>query len=105
MMTFSVQYTSSAVEDLDDIFSYYRYGLGLDQFSLDFFDSLVESLNNLKANPEKYPCCGSEEWKARDLRSMPIEGAEVFYIPDPAEAIISIIRILFPKSFLTETKS
>lgn len=102
MMTYTVQYTDSAVEDLDKIYSFYRYDLGMSAFSEVFFESLVEGMEDLKTDPEKCKRCPVQEWERRDLRLMPISGGEVFYIPNSTNQSIAVIRILFPRIFSVE---
>ena len=70
-MTYDVQITLQAEYDLRSIFEYIAYEL----------QSVQNAIGQLR--------------RSRGLRVMPVDHYLVFYVPNPASGMVSIVRVLY----------
>lgn len=94
-MSYSINITSTAKDDLRKIYEYIAFDLQSPQAAenlLDRLESRIEALNDM---PERFRLYGKEPWKSRNLRIMPVENYLVFYIPDSADCTVTVIRVLY----------
>lgn len=94
-MSYVVNISAQAEEDLRDIFSYIAYELGNLQNAVGQLNRLEKSIFSLDEMPERYRAYLKEPWRSRGLRVMPVDNYLVFYIPGKNTETVSIIRVMY----------
>lgn len=94
-MTYSVELTEQAAEDLREIFDYISKTLlspNSAEGQLERIQSGIMSLNDM---PYRFPAYDREPWQSRGLRKMIIDSFLVFYIPDDEKRRVTVIRVMY----------
>ncbi|MBQ7872204.1 MAG: type II toxin-antitoxin system RelE/ParE family toxin [Oscillospiraceae bacterium] len=94
-MSYLVNITRQAEEDLRGIFEYIAFELRSFQNARRQLDRLEENILSLDRMPERYRRYEKELWHSRGLRIMPVDHYLVFYIPDAESETVSIIRVMY----------
>lgn len=94
-MTYSIEMTRQAIDDLKSIFEYIAVELQSPQAASTQFSRLENRIMALDNLPERYRLYDKEPWKSRGLRIMPVDNYCVFYITDNHSQTVSIIRIMY----------
>ena len=94
-MTYDVQITLQAEYDLRSIFEYIAYELQSVQNAIGQLRRLEQSIDSLNQTPERFRIYPKEPWRSRGLRVMPVDHYLVFYVPNPASGMVSIVRVLY----------
>ena len=94
-MTYSIEMTRQAVNDLKGIFEYIAFELHSVQAASSQLSRLENRIMSLNIMPERHRLYGKEPWKSRGLRIMPVDNYCVFYIVDNCSQTVSIIRIMY----------
>lgn len=94
-MNYEIRLTPDAKADLRGIFEYIAYDLQSAQNAAGQLDRLEQSIASLNHMPERFRVYENEPWHSRNLRIMPVDNYLVFYIPDHAEKIVAVIRVMY----------
>ena len=92
-MSYKVQLSYEAKQDLRGIYEYITFTLLEPVIALNLRNRIVSKLNTLDEMPERYPIYQEEPWKNRGLRRINIENYSGFYLV--AEKSVHVIRILY----------
>lgn len=94
-MTFQVNITRQAEDDLRNIFEYIAYELQSFQNAAGQLGRLEQAILSLDRMPERYRAYAKEPWHSRGLRVMPVDNYLVFYIPFHDTQCVEIIRVMY----------
>ena len=78
-MTYKVNITRQAEEDIRGVFEYIAYDLRSVQNALSQLDRIESEILSLDQMPERYRAYEKEPWHSRGLRVMPVDHYLVFY--------------------------
>lgn len=94
-MTYSVEVSDQAEQDLRGIYAYIASKLRSAQNAAAQLARLEENILALDQMPERYRRYEKEPWYSRGWRIMPVDHYCVFYLPDHDHKVVSIIRVLY----------
>lgn len=94
-MTFSVEITDQAKNDLRDVFEYIAFELCSMESAIGQLSRLEKRIGELSQMPERYRRYDREPWFTRNLRVMPVDHYLVFYIPDASRGTVTVIRVMY----------
>ena len=94
-MTFDVQISEQADNDLRGIFEYIAFELQAPENAAGQLDRLEEAISKLDHMPEKYRMYEREPWRSRGLRFFSVDNYLVFYIPDMETRLVTVIRVMY----------
>ena len=92
-MTYTVQLTEQAKQDLRGIYEYIALTLFEPETAKNLTRRILAALRSLKEMPNRYPIYQEEPWKSRGLRRMNIENFSGFYFV--LANSVQIIRIVY----------
>jgi len=95
MNVWMIEYTEPAEADLDDIFCYIAENLHAPGTAKEQIRRIIERISKLDAMPKRYPLYNKGKWRALGLRRTIVDNFAIFYLPDDAGRIVTIIRILY----------
>lgn len=94
-MTFKVNITRQAEDDLRGIFEYIAYELQSFRNAAGQLDRLEEAILSLDQMPERFRAYEKEPWHSRGLRVMPVDKYLIFYIPYYDTQSVEILRVMY----------
>ena len=94
-MTFDVQISEQADNDLRGIFEYIAFELQAPENAAGQLYRLEEAISKLDHMPEKYRMYEREPWRSRGLRFFSVDNYLVFYIPDMETRLVTVIRVMY----------
>lgn len=94
-MIYEIYLTEQAEADLRSIFRYIAGELMSPQPASDQLERLEQSIMKLDQLPERFRTYQKEPWQSRGLRVMPVDNYLVFYLTDPDQAIVTVIRVMY----------
>ena len=92
---FTVLITETAVQDLRGIYEYIAYELLSPDPAEGQFARLENAVTSLKRFPERFARYGSEPWKTRGVRFMPVDNYVVFYLPETEKFTVAVLRVMY----------
>lgn len=94
-MTFQINITRQAEDDLRNVFEYISLELQSVQNAAAQISRLEKAIFSLDQMPQRYRAYQKEPWHSRGLRVMPVDNYLVFYIPYPDTLNVEIIRVMY----------
>lgn len=94
--------TKKAKSDLDEIISYIAVELANPQAASDFVDKLLDNIEEARSFPESGSLVHNEFLQIENVRKKLIGNYIMYYLPNTAEKIIYILRIVYGKQNITE---
>ncbi len=94
-MSYTVNITDRADNDLREIFSYIAFELKSHINAVGQLERLEAEIESLSELPERYQRYGREPWRSRGLRCMPVDNYYVFYIPYEERLTVDVIRVMY----------
>lgn len=94
-MTFSVELTAQADNDLRSIYEYISYDLQSPENAERQLDCLQDMILSLENMPERFRRYERAPWRSRGLRIVPVDNYVILYIPDLKTQIVTVIRIAY----------
>lgn len=94
-MIYEVITTDQAAADLRGIYEYIAFELLSSDNAAGQLGRLEEHIVGLEEFPDKFRYYEKEPWHTRGLRVMPVDNYLVFYIPDRAAGIVTVIRVMY----------
>lgn len=101
-MTWKIQYTEKAQDDLRGIYEYISYNLFVPMTAKKQVNAIMNEISKLDTNPHIFPLYKKEPWYSRGLRFFPVNNYIVFYMPNEADNTVAIIRIMYGGSNMEE---
>ena len=94
-MTWNVQYTKIAENDLHDIYSYIAYVLLEPGVAENQTNRIMDTADSLDHMPLRHRLCDYEPWRSKGWRCVPVDNYIIFYYPDESCNLVSIMRIMY----------
>jgi len=95
MNGWTIEYTEPAETDLDDIFCYIAETLRSAEIAREQIRRILKRISTLDAIPKRYPLYNKGKWRGLGLRRTNVDNFAIFYLPDDAGRIVTIIRIMY----------
>ena len=92
---FSYQFTKRAEADLDDIVGYMSVELSNAQAAARFIEKLQAALDEIRSFPESGTLVINDFLQVKNVRKVIIGHYIMYYISEPHEKVISILRIVY----------
>lgn len=99
---FGYRLTKRAESDLDGIVSYIAIDLANPQAATDFVDKLQDNIEEARVFPESGSLVDNEFLQLENARKKLIGNYIMYYLPNTAENMILILRIVYGKQNVTE---
>ena len=94
-MSYTVNITDRADNDLRAIFSYIAFELESYSNAIGQLERLEAEIESLPEMPERCRRYDREPWHSRNLRCMPVDNYCVFYIPNQESQTVDVIRVMY----------
>lgn len=94
-MTYQINITDQANQDLRNIFEYIAFELQEPQVAIGQLNRLEKEIYSLDQMPERYRVYDREPWRSRNLHIMPVDNYLVFYIPKTDDKTVYITRVFY----------
>lgn len=94
-MIYSIHLTTQAQADLKEIYHYIAVRLQEPQNAEHQLNRIEQAIASLDQFPERYRLYDKPKWRKKNLRVSPVDNYLVFYIPNPSDATVNIIRVLY----------
>lgn len=94
-MTYSVEMTRQASNDIRLIFEYIAFEIGSLQNAAEQLGRLENKILSLNKMPERHKVYDDPMWVKRKLRMMPVDNYCVFYLCEPTAKKVVIIRVIY----------
>ena len=99
---FGVRLTQKAEADLDDIVSYVAVELSNPKAATDFVDELQMAIESVRSFPDSGLRAVNEYLPAMEVRKKLVGNYILYYLPDPAEKVIFVLRIVHGRRDMNE---
>ncbi len=94
-MSYSIKYTETAIQDIDNIYAYIAYDLSESTTAVKMLDRLEEKINDLGNMPFKFREYEVEPWKTRGMHFMPVGNYVVLYTPNEETKVVTVNRVFY----------
>jgi toxin ParE1/3/4 len=94
-MTFKVQITLQAEEDLRGIFEYIAFDLMAPENAVKQIGRIEKQIYNLDIFPERFKVYEQEPWKSLGLRFVAVDNYMIFYIIDVGIKSVKVVRVMY----------
>ena len=94
-MSFEVQYTVKARQDLRNIYEYIAYDLLVPETAARQAQRIMKEIEALNEMPMRYRLYDDEPWHRQGVRFFPVDNFLVFYLPDKVKHTVYIVRIIY----------
>ena len=103
--TYTIKYSTKAINDLRDIYSYIAFNLQAPETAAKMVSRIRNSIKELDFMPERNPILDWEPWNSLNTHEMHVGNYLVFYIVDPLQSSVSIVRIVHGKRDIAKALS
>ena len=103
--TYAIKYSTKAINDLRDIYSYIAFNLQAPKTAAKMVRRIRNSIKELDFMPERNPILDWEPWNSLNTHKMRVGNYLVFYIVDPLQSSVSIVRIVYGKRDIAKALS
>ena len=94
-MSYKVQYSAEARQDLKDIFNYIAQELFVPDTAKNQTRRIMDAVKSLDEVPMRHSLYRDEPWHSRGLRFLPVDNYIILYLPDEEKEVVSIVRIMY----------
>ena len=102
-MSYQVNITDEAAQDLRAIFEYIAFELLSVENAENQLNRLQKEIQSLDEMPERYRRYEVEPWYSLGDRRFPVDNYCVFYLPNQETQVVDIIRVLYGRSDMDKT--
>ena len=103
--TYTIKYSTKAINDLRDIYSYIAFNLQAPETAAKMVRRIRNSIKELDFMPERNPILDWEPWNSLNTHKMRVGNCLVFYIVDSLQSSVSIVRIVYGKRDIAKALS
>lgn len=94
-MIYDIYYSSQALDDLTDIYTYIAFQLFEPQTAKKLCGDIIDAVSKLDTFPSRNALYENEPWKSKGLRKLHVKNYIVFYTVNDEKRIVNIIRIMY----------
>ncbi len=102
-MSYQVNITDEAAQDLRAIFEYIAFELLSVENAENQLNRLQKEIQSLDEMPERYRRYEVEPWYSLGVRRFPVDNYCVLYLPNQETRVVDIIRVLYDRSDMDKT--
>ena len=95
MASNSYRFTEKAESDLDEILGYISLNLGNPTAAKSFYEELFSKIDLIRDFPESCEKVRNEYVKRDDVRKALVGNYVVYYVHEPKEMLVTILRIVY----------
>ena len=103
--TYTIKYSTKAINDLRDFYSYIAFNLQAPETAAKMVRRIRNSIKELDFMPERNSILDWEPWNSLNTHKMCVGNYLVFYIVDPLQSSVSIVRIVYGKRDIAKALS
>lgn len=103
--TYTIKYSTKAINDLRDIYSYIAFNLQAPETAAKMVRRIRNSIKELDFMPERNPILDWEPWNSLNTHKMRVGNYLVFYIVYSLQSSVSIVRIVYGKRDIAKALS
>ena len=92
---YKIRYSSQALEDLKDIFSYIAYELSEPATAQNLINKIRSEVKSLGFMPMRNKSVDWEPWKSMGMHETSVHNFIIFYTVDSAQLTVRIIRVVY----------
>ena len=92
-----VTYSSQAMEDLKEIYSYIAFELQVPDTAKNQVNRILKGIRSLDFMPARFSIVDWKPWKSMEMHKLFIDNFVVFYLIDSTALTVKIIRVLYGK--------
>ena len=93
-MTYHVDYSAEAKQDLRDIYSYIAFELLEPDTAAGKTQRIMDAILTRNNMPMRHTLYEDEPWHSLGLRYLPVDNYVIYYLPDKSTYSVDIIRIM-----------
>ena len=97
MLSYRIEITEPAAEDLADLRRYIRRTLEAPGTAFHIYERVKEAIQSLSCLPERNAVVQEAPYNEIGVRRMYVENYTVFYITDSTAARVTILRVLYSR--------
>ena len=94
-MSWLVQYSERARQDLREIYEYIAYTLMIPETASGQTAQIIKEIRSLKEMPLRHRLYDDEPWYTQGLRFFPVNNYLVFYLTNETKRSVTVIRIMY----------
>lgn len=94
-MKYKINYTKSALDDLDAIYDYIAFSLKEPSIAENLISCILQSARTLEEMPNRHRICDEEVLQKQNIRIMPVKNYIIVYIPDEEKKTVTILRVMY----------
>ncbi len=94
-MSWIVQYSDRARQDLREIYEYIAYELLAPETAAGQTARIMKEIRSLEETPMRYRLYDEEPWHTQGLRFFPVNHYLIFYLPNEVESSVTVARIMY----------
>lgn len=94
-MSWTVEYTAAARQDLRNIYEYIAYNLLAPQSAAGQIQRIMRNIDALDEMPMRHGLYSEEPWRSQGLRFFAVDNYLVFYLPGKSLNTVSVVRIMY----------
>lgn len=95
MNKYVVTVSSDAMEDLRDIYSYIAFTLQAKKAASGQLNRIRKVIYSLETFPARHKLVEWEPWASMNVRQVPVDNYEIFYVIDEENLEVSIVRVFY----------
>lgn len=94
-MSYQVQYSAEAKQDLKDIYNYIAQNLMVTDTAKNQTRRIMDAVKSLDEMPMRHSLYRDEPWYSLGLRFIPVDNYIILYLLDEEKEVVSIVRIMY----------
>lgn len=94
-MSWDVEFTEQARNDLRDILDYISYELQAPKIAVRLVREITNEILSLNQMPMRYRLYDEEPWQSQGLRYFPVKNYLIFYYPDESTNTVYAVRVIY----------
>ncbi len=94
-MSWDVEFTEQARNDLRDILDYISYELQAPKIAVQLVREITNEILSLNQMPMRYRLYDEEPWQNQGLRYFPVKNYLIFYYPDESANTVYAVRVIY----------
>lgn len=99
-MTLEVVYSTSAEEDLENIYDYVSVDLMNPETARKLILRIMDSIESLNTMPLRFPIYFDEPWRSQGIRFFPCANYLIFYRPNKDR--VEVVRVIYKKRKISQ---
>ncbi|MCM1113305.1 MAG: type II toxin-antitoxin system RelE/ParE family toxin [Muribaculum sp.] len=94
-MSWDIEYTAQARQDLRDIYEYIALELLAAETATGQTRRIMKMIRSLEEMPMRHQLYEEEPWHSRGIRVLPVDNYLILYLPEESQNTVNIVRIMY----------